>query len=31
MWTSVIERVARRSGGRLEHGIDVETRRVELD
>jgi hypothetical protein len=30
MWTSVLERVARRTGGRLDHGIDVETRRVEL-
>jgi hypothetical protein len=30
MWTSVLERVARRSGGRLEGGIDVQTRRVEL-
>ena len=31
MWTSVLERVARRSGGRLDSGIDVQTRRVELD
>ena len=31
MWTSVLERVARRSGGRLDGGIDVQTRRVELD
>jgi Domain of unknown function (DUF1990) len=31
MWTSVLERVARRSGGRLDGGIDVKTRRVELD
>jgi hypothetical protein len=28
MWTSVIERVAGRAGGRLEGGIDIETRRV---
>jgi hypothetical protein len=31
MWTSVLERVVRRSGGRLDGGIDVKTRRVELD
>jgi hypothetical protein len=31
MWTSVLERVARRSGGRLDGGIDVQTCRVELD
>jgi hypothetical protein len=30
MWTAVIERVARLAGGRLERGIDIETRRVEL-
>jgi hypothetical protein len=30
MWTSVLERVARRSGGRLDGGIEIETRRVEL-
>jgi hypothetical protein len=30
MWTSVLERVARRSGGRLDEGIDIRTRRVEL-
>jgi hypothetical protein len=29
MWTSVIERVARRAGGRLERGIEIETRRAE--
>lgn len=28
MWTSVIERVAKFSGGRLHRGIDIETRRV---
>jgi hypothetical protein len=28
MWTSVIERVAKFTGGRLHHGIDIETRRV---
>ena len=31
MWTSVVERVSRRTGGRLEHGIDIETRRVDGD
>jgi hypothetical protein len=31
MWTSVIERVARFAGGRLERGIDIETRRVDGD
>jgi hypothetical protein len=30
MWTSVIERVARRSGGHLVQGIDIETRRVDV-
>ncbi len=29
MWTSVIEKVADRSGGRLQGGIDIETRRIE--
>jgi len=29
MWTSLIERVAERSGGRLTLGIDIHTRRVE--
>lgn len=29
MWTSVIERVAKFTGGRLETGIDIETRRVD--
>jgi hypothetical protein len=28
MWTSVVERTARLSGGRLARGIDIETRRV---
>ena len=28
MWTSVIERAARLSGGRLERGIDIDTRSV---
>jgi hypothetical protein len=28
MWTSVIERVAELAGGRLQGGIDIETRRV---
>jgi uncharacterized protein DUF1990 len=30
MWTSVLERVARRTGGELDGGIQVETVRVEL-
>lgn len=30
MWTSLIERVARLTGGRLHGGITVETRRVEV-
>jgi Domain of unknown function (DUF1990) len=30
MWTSVLERVARFTGGRLDGGIDIETRRAEL-
>jgi hypothetical protein len=30
MWTRVLERAARRFGGRLEGGIEIETRRVEL-
>jgi hypothetical protein len=28
MWTTVLERVARRAGGKLPHGVDIETRRV---
>ena len=31
MWTSFLERAAKRAGGRLRHGIDVETRVVEVD
>ena len=31
MWTSVLERVARLAGGRLDGGIEVDTRRVEVD
>jgi hypothetical protein len=31
MWTRVIERVAGRVDGRLEEGIDIETRRVAFD
>jgi hypothetical protein len=31
MWTSVCERVARRAGGVIDGGIDIETRVVELD
>jgi hypothetical protein len=30
MWTSVIERVARRAGGHLARGIDIETRLVDV-
>ena len=30
MWTRVIERAARLVGGRLERGIDIDTRRVEI-
>ena len=29
MWTSVIERVVKLSGGRLTGGIDIHTRRIE--
>ncbi len=29
MWTSVVEQVARRARGRLERGVDIETRRVD--
>ena len=29
MWTSVVEQVARLAGGRLERGVDIETRRVD--
>jgi uncharacterized protein (UPF0548 family) len=28
MWTSVLEHVAKRSGGRITRGIDIHTRRV---
>jgi Domain of unknown function (DUF1990) len=31
MWTSVIERVARHAGGHLPAGIEIDTRRVEVD
>ncbi len=31
MWTSVVEKVIRRTGGRLERGIDIDTRRVDAD
>jgi len=31
MWTSVLERVTRRAGGRLESGIQASTRRVAID
>jgi uncharacterized protein (UPF0548 family) len=31
MWTSVVEKVAARTGGRLKAGIDIDTRRVEAD
>jgi hypothetical protein len=30
MWTRVLERAAKRVGGRLERGIEIETRRAEL-
>jgi hypothetical protein len=30
MWTTVLERVARRAGGELPHGVDIETRRVDV-
>jgi len=30
MWTRVIERAARLVCGRLERGIDIDTRRVEI-
>jgi hypothetical protein len=30
MWTPVIERVVRLAHGRLDGGLDIETRRVEL-
>jgi hypothetical protein len=29
MWTSVVERAARRAGGRMAAGVDIETRRVD--
>ena len=31
IWTSVIEQVAELAGGRLVRGIDIDTRRVEID
>jgi len=31
MWTSVVEKVASRTGARLQGGIDIDTRRVEAD
>jgi len=31
MWVSFLERIARVSGGRLTGGLDIETRRVEVD
>ncbi len=31
MWTSVLERVAKLAGGRLDRGIEADTRRVEVD
>ena len=30
MWTAVIERAARLAGGRLERGIDIDTRRIDV-
>ena len=31
MWTSVLERVLRRYGGRRAEPLEIETRRVEID
>ena len=31
MWTSVVEKVVSRTRGRLQNGIDIDTRRVEAD
>jgi len=31
MWSSVVEKVARRTGGRLTGGVQIETRRVDKD
>jgi hypothetical protein len=31
MWTSVVEKVARLAGGRLERGVEIETHRVDPD
>ena len=31
MWTSVVEKVVDLAGGRLERGIEIETRRVDGD
>ena len=31
MWSSVIEKAVKRTGGRLERGIEIETRRVDAD
>jgi hypothetical protein len=31
MWTSVVENVVSLADGRLDGGIDIETRRAELD
>jgi hypothetical protein len=31
MWTSVLERVVRRYGGRRDGRLDIETRRVEME
>lgn len=31
MWTSVVEKVAERAGGKLERGIEIETRRIDGD
>jgi hypothetical protein len=31
MWSSVVEKVVHLAGGRLEHGIEIETRRVDGD
>jgi hypothetical protein len=31
MWTSVIEQAAELAGGRLARGIDIDTRRVDME
>jgi len=31
MWTSFLERMVRLAGGRMTGGVDIDTRRVELN